>query len=781
MLSPINNLKNEIIPQKTQETLPYFDFVPDGAFPVEENEGQLPYFDFVPEGAIPLDNAEEKEQQPPELSTIDRLLQLGRGAAMSYAALSDLGNRYIEAPTANLQGKVLETVGKGAGYISPEAGDYLKGKAQSYYQDAERLGKSDSQQDVGKKFNEFAGKDITPRDALGRFLDVTGGLGTPLPIGLGPVVKAAKTGVNEGAKALARNVGKQFTLGAGGAAALEGTREHRLFDDSPVLKELEEFAITVFGMALGDKGLSLAKQKILGDTSKKFTDFMGAAADPELKGVSKTEKVMGKILATGSAPESELIAAAKKEGINLPFHLLLNGSTHKFIANNILQSYFTSEIYRNIVRNADQEMIDSVVKKINAIGPEDIGKSAASEQAKGFLKEQKTLISKESSELYNIADSYAKPSDLVSSKPILEAFNEVREIALKTPVPSKEINFVLQKLLPLGKKWGFLPPNINELESSPELMKKIIEGLQKDAKDIPLEQVIAQRSSFLNDIRDAEPGFKQILSRLTNAMEKSIETSTNKEYVTHWRAAQDFFKENVANRIRTDMARSLMEGQFPKEAFDYMTSAPHIKELERIFGESEKAKEVLNALKRSKLQQVIVDTVIDRGGTIQYGALSNLLNKKSTSQEMLKALLGEEQYRGMQRLAKISQGFVKSGKEFGNPSKTSFSLKDLSSIEKLGAEAYRFMISVFSPVGAGYVAGGIPGVVGSVASINVLSRILANPKVVNTALEYGKAAQKAEYKNARTLSARLGRFVENDVKYTRSALEVYRNSENEAD
>lgn len=774
------------------------DFVPNGFIPLETNNeaslNQEPIeLDFVPDGFQPLNESPQAtESVPQELSTMDRLLQFGKGVGTTYGAIADIGNKYINAPLANLEGKIVETAGKGASYISPSAGDYLQEKAQDIYKDAENLNKSNTVGYVKERVNEIAGKDITPTDKLGRFLQGAGELGAPFPFGLSAVAKAGS--VAKGAKALVGNVGRQVTLGAGGSAAVEESRDTKLFKDIPIFDQLEDFATAIFGMVLTDKGLSIAKKKILGDVSKSLNQVEGAAqkasqAKADLKDVGITNKVVGKLISTGSAPEKEVIAAAKKEGINLPFNVALNGSAQNFIANNFLQSVFVSRAYKDVIKNADKDMIDAVLNKINQISPENIGKTGSSAQAKEFLTQEKALIKDESDQLYKIADSYAKPTDVVSVSPVVEAIQNIKPLVAKADLPSKDMKFVNEKIIGLAEKWNLLPESalkdikingveVSNLTETPELMNALIDALGKKAADIPLDKVIAQRAAFLKDINYEKdiPGIKNLMNHLIGGLDKAIESSINKEFTTHWRAANDYFKNNVANRIRTDMASSLMNGQLPKEAFDYMSSPQHIKELERILGNSDKAKEVMNALKRAKLQQVVVDTVLDASGSIKYGALSNLFNGKSVSQELFRELLGEEGYKGMKRLANIARAYSKSGKEFGNPSKTSFSLRDLTSIEQVGTQAAQMLFSLASPVGIGYLSAGTTGALAAPAVIKGISRIFANPKIINTATEYGLAMQKSEFKKARTLAARIGKLIEAHGKYPQASWELYRDN-----
>lgn len=262
-----------------------------------------------------------------------------------------------------------------------------------------------------------------------------------------------------------------------------------------------------------------------------------------------------------------------------------------------------------------------------------------------------------------------------------------------------------------------------------------------------------QLKNDLNYERDI-PGIKNLLNGFISSMEKDLGSIANKEYLEARGAANKYFKENEVDRIRTDMAESLMKGEVPKQAFVYMQTAPKIRQLKKIMGESETANEILTSLKRAKLEDVLVKNILDSSGTISYANFSNMFNKAPEKQSLLKELLGE-QYPGMKKLAEVSQQFVTAGKDFGNPSRTTLAAADRKNI----GDVIKVLSYTAATVAGSTALHGVGfGMAAEPLGILALSRVASDKKIVNTAIKYAEAAKKSKLKDAEILGNRLSRM-----------------------
>ena len=294
---------------------------------------------------------------------------------------------------------------------------------------------------------------------------------------------------------------------------------------------------------------------------------------------------------------------------------------------------------------------------------------------------------------------------------------------LSATVPSSDMKFVLKRLSELSSGWGLTPKGLKAIEKEypPEVYKEYLNSLKSAAPEIPLDQLIQQRSAFMRDIKYGEEarGAKGFMNALISSHDKDIASSSNKEFINNWREANKFYKNEVSDRIRSDFAESLLKNEMPKEAYAYMSSPQHINELERILGKSPATKQVMNALKRSKPQEVVLDRVKNAEGLMSYANLANMFHKKSPQQGMLRSLLGEKNYNDLHELAEISAAFSKAGKQYANPSGSALTKQDF---ERIGG-VMKNIISA-GPVGP-----------------YVISKMISNPQYIEKAVKYAKARQ----------------------------------------
>lgn len=709
---------------------------------------------------VPSNNTEE-------LSYGDRALQFGRGLATIPAVGADLVNNYVAAPALNAVGGAAEVAAKGAGVVSSGAEEFLNDAAQKAYGARDFYKESNLAGNVSDAFNEAAGKDITPKDTTGKILNAAGEFSFPVS----NVVKGAKTtGQVLGA------IGKHLGIAGAGGAALEGTKDYRLTNEGTAGRVVEDFLTTLTGMALGDKGLSAAKEKIVGSTENILEKLLNKADKTSVKAASSSEpnifqKGAAKVLSKGANPNLEVNAAARAEGIDLPFEVALGGKVQKFLANTGLKSLFVTKAYNNVIENADRDMINAVKSKIDQINPMQLDGELASLNAKEFLKSEKSAIKSESDRLYDRQSSILKETDNIKPLNGFEFANKILP-EISPASPSQDMQFVAKRISRIGKDWGWLP-DLSKFEDSPELIKKIKEALdkEKNIKDISAKEVDIQLKALKNDLKYEKdiPGIKNLLNGFISALEKDLGSVANKEFLEARSEANKYFKENMGERIRTSMAEALLKGEVPKQAFTFMQSAPDIRQLKKVMGNSEAANEIITSLKRAKLEQILVSNIMDSSGTITYSKLSNLFNKAPEQQALLKELLGD-QYAGMKKLADISQEFVTAGKEFGNASRTTLSARDINGIKDL----LTVLGSTAATVAGSTALHGFSLSAGlEPLGINMLSRIASNKKIVNTAIKYAEAAQKSKLRDKEVLGNRLTRMVGNFLKDQLKDIEKY--------
>jgi hypothetical protein len=682
-------------------------------------------------------------EQKPELSYVDRLLQVARGVGNIPTSILDLTNRFPGYYGAAALEKGLGAVG-------------LDSAAEAVKKQKEKYGQSNLTEQLHNVVKENY-KDLTPTDTLGRTLEATGEF-------LSPISKVKIAG--QGAKALADAGTRHLAKSAGAATAVEATRDSKVFDEknSPFLSAAEDIVKSIFGSSLGNKTVSVAQKQILKNAGNDLEKL--AARSEKLTLKQKAKDQVGKALSKFSDIDKEVIDAAKSENINLPFNVALNGTPQNFLSNAYLKNLFVSKQYKNVINNADEDMIKAVTSKINSVHPENLVDSI-SDTTRSFLKEEKNAISKEQRALYDHANSLIKDGDKVSIQPFVEKADKI--LSMISDSPSKPKALVYSHIMDIYNKWGIIDKSSQRLlkdldamanqgvkipQSTIDQIKKI--SSERKILDVDVKKIDQLRHDW-NDIYDPFSGdFTTQFGSLTKSLKNTLEQSKNKEYLDALFKADKFHATEVAGRIKTDMAMSIMNGEVPKEALKYMTDVPNIKQLSKILGDSPKAQEIMQALKRSKLEQIFTDRAKDSSGNLKYGVVANLLNNRSMNQPLLKELLGQKNYNDLKKLAKISIAFSKSGKELANPSGTAFTSQSLNTFKDIAKVTASALVL---PVSGAYIAGTGGAAMGAMATSvlpYLVSKAVSDPEIVNAAIKYALASKSGNVKKADKFLDRIG-------------------------
>lgn len=456
------------------------------------------------------------------------------------------------------------------------------------------------------------------------------------------------------------------------------------------------------------------------------------------KGESLGDMTIGQAMSKLGKPSAEIENLAKKEGITLPFNIRLKGPVSNFLANTGLNSVFTAQKYKDFIENSPKQVMDRIVKRIDEVHPENIGSEASSKEAQHYMTKEQEEIENNAKNIYETAETFLTDKDKVKIDPVIKAMHELRS-DLSAPVPSEPMKFVTNRVENLAKAWGVISPSKLQKELGGESQfgsyDNILKAISKNGKEIPLQELIQQRSAFMHDLRNKDAyGAQRQLGRLIKALDETISTSNNKEFLNHWRAGNDYYKTEVANRVRGDVARSITEGTFPKQAYDFMTSPDKINELSRILGTSSQANKIVNSLKRSKLEDVLTSRITNADGSIRFGSFADMFKKGNKNQDLLRSLLGNKSYNDLSELSHIAEVYSKAGKEFSNPSGTATRGQDIGKIV-LGLSS--IPTALVGGLGAGAATAGTAALY--TMTPYVLSRVLSNPKYTDAAIKYAKA------------------------------------------
>lgn len=660
-----------------------------------------------------IDEELEALGSPIEKSFRERAAQFGRGIAKGIGTIPD----------------IIGSVGRAQQNAEQNRMNIFK-------RNPEEIKTSTPDEDIGVISEELPeaiglGKQYEPpeKDTLGKVIQTTGELVAPIPVpGLGYANVAKKLGT-KGLKAASNALGKEVAMSTGAATAMKATP--RLTEEGTPIGTIEDFAKGLFGIKAADKLVQKNVLKVAARAPKNA--FMGVA--------TATAK-----------PNERALGLAKEHGVVLPFNVGMRSRPMNFVANNYLKSMFTSGVYEDVLKNSNESMVNTVKRNIDELGPSTLKPSEASGEYRRFIQSEEKSAEEAVGQLYEKASKLLKKGDSV--KPINTAkfignMEEMLSRDIQSPATKKVANIVGN----LAESWGIAPPGktLKQLENNPKLIGAYLSQFKKHIPEISVEKLIGVRKE-LGTITNFDPtikGSESYLNGLKSVIDKDIETMKNKEFLSEWRNANSVFKNDVADRFRGDIARSLLSHEIPTEAYSLLNSPANVRELEKIAGKSPKSKEIFDALKKAKVREIFSTSLQDE--SLRVSPFINIFNRKEKNAELLESLIGKPQFKKLSEIAEIAQEFKHANQELLNTSGTAIASSDIAKAEKLVKGT---LGSIFN-AGAGYAIGNAAGATIGVAMPNLISRLVSNPKFVNEARAYAIARQNNRQIYADTILKRL--------------------------
>jgi hypothetical protein len=491
---------------------------------------------------------------------------------------------------------------------------------------------------------------------------------------------------------------------------------------------------------------------------------IGAKAGSSLTNLSKalpTTKNFARIASIGADPNVEALKLAEKHGIELPVNVGMNSTPLNWGSNVLSKSVFSSKKFKESLQKSNQSMMSAVKRNIDNLGINDVEPSVAAQEFNNFLKSEENQIKSAVDVQYDDARSLLKPTDAIVPKNTIKTIDEMKEILnrdIKSPATRKVTGYVAT----LANAWGILPKEFKlpkgykEGDLTPVQLDIIMKSFEKNARKIPLEKLDGVRKEINSILGHKEEvrGMEAWLKSLRNSITKDLESSTNKAYTDKLREANTFYRNSYASRFKEDIAESILNGSEPLYTYRKLNNIDNLNALERIAGESTKARELVDSLKKAKVREIFNNAFKEEG--LHVGNFSRVFDKTETNQEFLKKLLGPESYKNLSEISKIAREQINSGKEILNTSSTAYVTSDLQKLSKLGIETSAALIGLFSG-NPTLALGSLGSAATRIAIPNLLSRLIANPEFARMAREFAIARKNGHLKHSDVLLERLGK------------------------
>lgn len=682
---------------------------------------------------------------------VKRAMVLMQGMGYKPKAMEEMHDVPIEAPTndLSLKEKALHVIRGGAEDLGGQLD--LASKISSKmgyghplmapYEDIDRVETPETHfgQSAGKLVDEISGTDLGSQPQGKAYQDVGRFMAPNFLIpGVGGYASSAAKGV----KALAKNLGREAVMATGASTALNATPE--IFEEGTGARLAED----------------IGKSMIGGSAALKAPGLLKSLTKP----VQSTKNVLAKGASRFLTPDESFLAKAAKHDIEVPLNVGAHSGPANFVANNYLKTMFSSKKYNDFLKNSDESVIKAVKKHIDELGTTDLKPHEASSLYAQALKEDEKVLRKKSSKRYAQAEKMLDKSEAIVPKNTIKSLQSgpVRDL-LSNLSPSSSQKKVMDRIKDISDK---LIPSEKDLPASflkshghnEKLVKAALKSL-KSSKNVNAKDLINLRKSLLETLH-YEPdirGSEAFLSRIVKDLDKDISRIPNTGFLEKHREANQFFKENIGQRFRKDLAISVMKGESPRDAFNLMNSVDNIKQFQKISGETDRGKELFNALKKAKVRDIMKSSVEGglESGNIKNASFSNLFKKGEGRNELLQELLGKKSYDNLSEIAEVADQFAKDGRQLLNTSGTAHVASDLNASKEVAKQVTKNLAYIFGTAAGGYSAAGLTGAIGAVGAPYVVSNLMSDPKFINAARAYAIARKNGQEKYANTLLKKL--------------------------
>lgn len=390
-------------------------------------------------------------------------------------------------------------------------------------------------------------------------------------------------------------------------------------------------------------------------------DVAGAGAAGALKGaktlITKPKETLAKLTAQFTPKESlelqkKIVQDFRDAGMQADVGTLTNSNLVKWMQTRMAQSGLTGKALDDFRKELTSQITGEYEALANSLGEARFASShEAGEVTKEALKSIRDEDLKQVRSFYDNANKAVKEGAYVDSSKILEKIQTLEKELAPGQIKSGEQRAVLD----------------------------VIDKIKRDVADASGRPMYASVKDLmnnkiaLNDIinYEVQGGAKQLLKGLVADIDRSIISygKQNPSFAKNYVNANKRFSEH-AKTFRNKNVSQMLASQDPARLMNKMNSVQGIRDLDKVLSKSKEGKEVLDSLKRTKLEEVIGKRLVDSSTKqVQFGTFSKLL-EKGKNREVIRELLSPEAFKRLERLQKNAGYLADTMNKFYNASKT---------------------------------------------------------------------------------------------------------------
>ena len=437
--------------------------------------------------------------------------------------------------------------------------------------------------------------------------------------------------------------GTEIARGLGAGAALEYAKDGEF---GPI-GTMAALAIGE-GVGAGVAGVGKGIGKLIREPKKTLAKFAAGMAKEDAKEVQK-----------------QIIEDFRESGIQADLGTITDSDLVRALQTRIQQSGLVGRELEEFRKNLTNQVKDEYKSLA-----QDLGKARFDTLYEAGEVGKELLTSIRDQEKKRIGDIYEKARSMISKGSTIAP----RSLA--------------EEVLKLESKLA--PGTLKSAEQKTVL--KTLGDLKKDliTSDNRLKQVnineLLNAKIALNDIIDFEVqgGQKQLLRNIVKEIDNSLREYGKKDFqfLKEYTKANNNFKKH-AQAFRNNTIANILKSQNPETLMNKMNSVQGIKDLEKAFSITPEGKKTFGELKRAKLDNIIGNKMTDNvSDQLKTGTFANLLKNPKDAQ-LIKEILGKENFDRLKRLQKNVGKLANSAQKFFNASKTASAGIDMAAASYL--------------------------------------------------------------------------------------------------
>lgn len=398
--------------------------------------------------------------------------------------------------------------------------------------------------------------------------------------------------------------------------------------------------------------------------------------------------------------QKDIIKDFRDAGIQADIGTITNSDLMKWTQSRLAQSGLTGKALDELKDTVTNQIKEEYKGLADSIGEARFASShEAGVVAKDYIKQIRDADLKDVRGLYKNAENALKEGSSVESKRISQEIKRIED-ALK-------------------------PGNLKSSEQSAvlDILTKIKRDIQDSEGNLLYAKVkdLMNNKTALNDIinYEVQGGTKQLLKGLVSEIDRAIVShgKENPTFAKNYILANKKFSQH-AKTFRNKRVAQLLTDNDPAQLLNKMNSVQGIQDLEKILSKSSIGSEVMNSLKRFKLDKMIGDNLVDSTTQqIKFGTFSKLL-EKGKNRDIAKEILPKQAYKRLERLQKNSGRLAEAAQKFFNSSKSGATIEDVAIVGKFLSDLGNALVG--NPWPLFKTAGGITGA-------RYITKLMADP------------------------------------------------------